>query len=494
MKPTALLAILDGFGVSPDADPTLHGNAVKLAKTPTVDMLDRTCPRVNIAASGTAVGLPPGTMGNSEVGHMNIGAGRVIYQNLLRINNAIDDGEFFRNPVLSELAKSKGRVHIFGLLGNAGVHSIDKHLYAAAELLKGAGEVYLHLFTDGRDTPPESAAGFLRETLARLPGNAKVATLIGRFYAMDRDTRWERIQIAYDALIGKGDYGTAPDALSAIAKSYEQGVTDEFVKPIVIAPEGRVQPGDSVFFINFRTDRARELTRCFVDPGFELPEAFERRFFPLAKYVTMTSYDAEMPNVEVAFPPEVPANTLGELLSHMNKTQLRIAETEKYAHVTFFLNGGVETVFPGEDRILVPSPKDFPTYDLIPQMSAYTVCEKLVDAIKSGKYDAIIVNFANCDMVGHTGVLEAAIRAVEAVDECLGKVLEAVSYVKGSAIITADHGNAEQMLAEDRVTPYTNHTVSNPVPLWLYNAPEEISIAGMSKLADIAGVFLKLVR
>ncbi|MDR0937147.1 MAG: 2,3-bisphosphoglycerate-independent phosphoglycerate mutase [Oscillospiraceae bacterium] len=491
MKQTAALIILDGFGVSPDADPKLHGNAVKLAKTPTIDILDATCPRVNIAASGTAVGLPPGTMGNSEVGHMNIGAGRVIYQSLLRINNAIDDGEFFRNPVLSELAKRGERIHLFGLLGNAGVHSIDKHLYAALELLKDAENVYLHLFTDGRDTPPESAYEFLREIIGRLPPNAKIATLSGRFYAMDRDTRWERIELAYNALTGRGEYETNNDALNAISESYAQGITDEFIKPVVIVPEGRVRPGDSVFFINFRTDRARELTRCFVDPVFNLP--FAREYFPL-NFITMTSYDAAMPNVQVAFPPEVPANTLGELLSHMNKTQLRIAETEKYAHVTFFLNGGIETVFPGEDRILIPSPKDFPTYDLIPQMSAYTVCDKLVEAIKSGKYDAIIANFANCDMVGHTGVLEAAIRAVEAVDECLGRVLEAINYVNGSAIVTADHGNAEQMLADDGVTPYTNHTVSNPVPLWLYKAPEGVSVDKLEKLADIAAVFLKLVR
>ncbi|MDR0819081.1 MAG: 2,3-bisphosphoglycerate-independent phosphoglycerate mutase [Oscillospiraceae bacterium] len=485
IKKTAVLIIMDGFGLTNEA----KGNAILAAKIPVLTALNGGKPLTDVhtklGASSEAVGLPPDTMGNSEVGHTNLGAGRVVYQSLLRISNAIKDGSFFTNPVLAdcaETAKQSGRAHLFALLGNAGVHSIDTHLHAAMELMKDVPEVYVHLFTDGRDTAPHSALKFCEET--RLPPNAKIATLIGRFYAMDRDKRWERVERAYNALVNGAGTQTS-NVLDAIRQSYDAGITDEFIEPIIVEPEGRIKKGDSVLFVNFRPDRAREITRTFVDPEFS---GFAREYFPV-EFTCMTQYDETLPNVKVAFAPEIPANTLGELLANLGKTQLRIAETEKYAHVTFFFNGGVEEPFSGEDRILIPSPKEFATYDLIPEMSAYKVTDALTEQIKSGKYDAIICNFANCDMVGHTGVFDAAVKAVETVDACVGKALAAVREIGGTVIVTADHGNAERMLLPDG-SPQTAHT-TNLVPLWVSGDERTLKTSG--KLCDVAPTLLDLM-
>lgn len=488
MKKPLILMILDGFGIAPE-----YGNAIMAAKKPNLDRLFRENPLTQIGASGLNVGLPNGQMGNSEVGHTNIGAGRIVYQELTRITKEIEDGDFYKNPALIKAvaaAKAKDTaLHLIGLLSDGGVHSHNGHLYALLELAKqnGLSKVYVHALLDGRDVPPSSGKGFVEDCLAKMQkiGVGEIATVAGRYYAMDRDNRWERVSKAYNAMV-LGEGVQNPDPVAAVAKSYEDGVTDEFVVPVVCGPEGRISADDSVIFFNFRPDRARELTRAFVDPDFT---GFERAkgLFPLT-YVCMTQYDATMPNVDVAFHPQSLKNTLGEYLSNLGMTQLRIAETEKYAHVTFFFNGGVETVYPGEDRVLIHSPK-VATYDLQPEMSAYAVTDALVEKIDSGMYDVIILNYANCDMVGHTGIFDAAKAAVEAVDICVGRVIDAIERMHGTAIITADHGNAEKMYEEDG-SPFTAHT-TNPVPFCVVGYPCKLRENG--KLADIAPTMLKIL-
>ena len=495
MKKTVLLCIMDGFGKNPSTE----GNAIAAANKPNLDRLMSENPVTYIGASGMDVGLPDGQMGNSEVGHTNIGAGRVVYQELTRITKSIQDGDFFENEALvgaMENCKKHGSaLHLMGLMSDGGVHSHNTHMYAILELAKRMGleKVFVHCFLDGRDVPPASGADYVAETIAKLNeiGVGKVATVMGRYYAMDRDNRWERVSKAYAAMV-YGEGIKACDPVEAIRKSYEtidedgKHLTDEFVLPTVCLENATVKANDSVVFFNFRPDRAREITRTFVDEEFT---GFERKngFFPLY-YVCMTQYDATMPNVHVAFKPQKLTNTFGEYISNLGLTQLRIAETEKYAHVTFFFNGGVEKQFEGEDRILVASPK-VATYDLQPEMSAYEVTDKVVEAVKSGKYDAIILNFANCDMVGHTGVFEAAKAAVEAVDKCVGRVADAVKEIGGVMLITADHGNADKMLDEDG-TAFTAHT-TNPVPFVVVNRECELREGG--KLCDIAPTMLKIM-
>ena len=429
-------------------------------------------------------------MGNSEVGHTNIGGGRVVFQDLPRISRAIESGEFFKNPAYNKamddcLAKGSS-LHLYGLLSNGGVHSTVEHLWALLKMAKDKGltRVYIHAFLDGRDVSPTSGKGFVAECVEKCCelGVGKIATVMGRYYAMDRDKRWERLQMAYDAMV-YGEGVQNPDPVAAVAQSYENGVTDEFVEPVVCDSEGTISNNDSIIFFNYRPDRAREITRAIVDPEFD---GFPREFFPTT-YVCNTEYDASMPNVLVAWPRIAVKNGLGEYLSSLGMTQLRIAETEKYAHVTFFFNGGVETQYPGEDRVLVASPK-VATYDLQPEMSAYEVCDKCVERIKSGAYDVVILNFANCDMVGHTGVLPAAIKAVETVDECVGRVVDATLEMGGIAMITADHGNAEVMLQPDG-SPMTAHT-TNPVPFILCGAGTELR---EGRLADIAPTILDVM-
>ncbi len=489
MKKPLILMILDGFGIAPE-----NGNAIKAAKKPNIDRLFSSNPITQIGASGMDVGLPDGQMGNSEVGHTNIGAGRVVYQELTRITKSIDDGDFFENEALCKAmdnAKEKdSALHIMGLLSDGGVHSHNKHLYGILEMAKkkGLSKVYVHAFLDGRDVPPSSGKDFVVDCCEKIKeiGVGKIATVMGRYYAMDRDNRWERVEKAYAAM-AYGEGVQADDPAEAVEASYKDGVTDEFVVPAVIKGGAKIQADDSVVFFNFRPDRAREITRTFVDPDFD---GFDRKngFFPLS-YVCMTQYDATMPNVMVAFKPESLRNTLGEYISDKNMTQLRIAETEKYAHVTFFFNGGVEKQYPGEDRILVKSPA-VATYDLQPEMSAYEVTDKLVPAIESGKYDVIILNFANCDMVGHTGVFDAAVKAVEAVDTCVGKVTDAIAKMGGVALITADHGNADRMVDDDG-EPFTAHT-TNPVPFCVVGYPCKLRKGG--KLADIAPTMLEILN
>ena len=488
MKKPLMLMILDGFGIAPK-----EGNAIYAAKTPNIDKIFNKYPVTKLNASGLAVGLPEGQMGNSEVGHTNIGAGRVVYQDLTRITKAIQDGDFFTNKALvnavDSAVKNNKALHLFGLLSNGGVHSHNTHLYALLKLAKQRGleKVYIHAFMDGRDVPPTSGVDFLRECISKTQeiGVGKVATVMGRYWAMDRDKRFERLQKAYDAMVlGEGIINS--DAVKAVEESYKNEVTDEFIKPIVCDKNGMIKPNDSIIFYNFRPDRAREITRTFVDPDFN---GFERKngFFPVT-YVCMTQYDETMPNVSLAFAPEELVNTLGEYLSKNGKTQLRIAETEKYAHVTFFFNGGVEKTFEGEDRALIPSPK-VATYDLQPEMSAYEVTDEVISRIKSGKYDVIILNFANCDMVGHTGVFEAAVKAVEAVDECVGRIYDIIMEKDGVLLITADHGNADKMVDENG-GPFTAHT-TNPVPFCVVNYDCELKDSG--KLADIAPSMLKIL-
>ncbi len=483
--PTTLI-IMDGFGLAPASG----DNAVTLAKTPVLDRLFQEYAHTTLSASGLDVGLPAGQMGNSEVGHTNIGGGRVVFQDLPRISRAIDDGSFFKNEAYNKamddcLAKGSS-LHLYGLLSDGGVHSHIQHLFALLKMAKDKGltKVYVHCFLDGRDVSPTSGKGFvaaLRDECARI-GVGKIATVMGRYYAMDRDKRWERVQMAYDAMVyGEGVQNADP--VDAVAKSYANGVTDEFVEPVVCDKEGTIGDNDSVIFFNFRPDRAREITRAIVDPDFD---GFQREYFPTT-YVCNTEYDAAMPNVLVAWPRVAVKNGLGEYLSNMGMTQLRIAETEKYAHVTFFFNGGVETQYPGEDRVLVPSPK-VATYDLQPEMSAFEVCDKCVERIESGNYDVIILNFANCDMVGHTGVLEAAVKAVETVDTCVGRVVEATLKMGGIAMITADHGNAEDMQQPDG-SPMTAHT-TNLVPFILCGAGSELRTG---RLADIAPTILDVM-
>ena len=488
-KPLALI-IMDGFGIAPK-----YGNAIDYARTPHLDRLFFKNPVTMIGASGLDVGLPHGQMGNSEVGHTNMGAGRIVYQELTRITKSIEDGDFFENEAMNKAIDNckanDSSMHLFGLLSPGGVHSHNTHLYGILELAKrkGLSKVYIHAFLDGRDVPPSSAKEYVAEAVEKCAeiGVGKIATISGRYYAMDRDNRWERVEKAYSAIVyGEGVQETDP--VQAVQNSYDNGVTDEFMLPAVIAGGDTVKANDSVIFYNFRPDRAREITRTFVDDDFN---GFERRNgrFPVA-YVCMTQYDATMPNVEVAFKPQKLVNTLGEYLSNNGLTQLRIAETEKYAHVTFFFNGGVEKQYEGEDRILVKSPA-VATYDMQPHMSAYEVTEKCVEAIKSGKYDVIILNFANCDMVGHTGVFDAAVKAVEAVDWGVKKVSDAIAEMGGVTCITADHGNADRMIDRDG-TPFTAHT-TNPVPFCVvgYDECKELRAGGV--LADIAPTMLDIM-
>ena len=489
MKKPLVLMILDGFGIAGK-----EGNAIVAAKTPQLDKILKENPVTKIGASGMDVGLPDGQMGNSEVGHTNIGAGRIVYQELTRITKSAQDGDMDKNPALvkaMESAKANGKaLHFMGLLSDGGVHSHNTHLYALLGMAKRMGleKVYVHCFLDGRDVPPSSGKDYVAQLLQKLEeiGVGKVATVMGRYYAMDRDNRWERVEKAYAAMVyGEGEKADCP--VCAVQNSYDKDVTDEFVVPTVCEADGTIGPGDSVIFANFRPDRAREITRTLVDPDFT---GFERKkgFFPLT-YVCMTQYDATMPNVDVAYKPESLENTFGEYISNKGLTQLRIAETEKYAHVTFFFNGGVEKQYPGEDRILVKSPA-VATYDLQPEMSAYEVTDKMVEAVKSGKYDALILNYANCDMVGHTGVFDAAVKAVEAVDTCLGRVVDAVKEMGGCVLLTADHGNADKMLEDDGVSPFTAHT-TNPVPFCVINYPCTLREGG--RLADIAPTMLKVL-
>ncbi len=489
MKPPTILIIMDGFGLR-DTD---RGNAVHAANTPVLDRLFAENPCSRLSASGLDVGLPDGQMGNSEVGHTNIGAGRVVFQDLPKISKAISDGEFFQNKAYLEAmtaARDAGKaVHIMGLTSDGGVHSHIEHMKAAVKMASelGCDPVYVHCFLDGRDVPPTSGKGYVAEMKQVCDQyGAEIATVAGRYYAMDRDTNWDRVEKAYAAMVYGESAEFNPDPVDAVQKSYDAGVTDEFVIPVVCARDARIEKGDAVIFMNFRPDRAREITRTLADPDFT---GFERKngYFPV-HFVCTTSYDASMPNVEVAFPKETLHNIFGEYISRNGLTQLRIAETEKYAHVTFFFNGGVEQTFPGEDRCLVPSPK-VATYDLKPEMSAYEVCGQCVERIKSGKYDVIILNFANCDMVGHTGVFEAAVKAVEAVDTCVGRVVQAVSDMGGIALITADHGNAEQMLQDDGVSPFTAHT-TNLVPFCIVGADVKLKDG---RLADIAPTMLDLM-
>ena len=494
-KPTVLM-ILDGYGLNEKT----AGNAVAEGKTPVMDRLMAECPFVKGNASGMAVGLPDGQMGNSEVGHLNMGAGRIVYQDLTKITKAIQDGDFFENKALlaaCENAKDNdSALHMYGLVSDGGVHSHNTHIYGLLELAKRQGlkKVYVHCFLDGRDTPPASGKEYVEELVAKMEeiGVGEVATVMGRYYAMDRDNRWERVEKAYRAMVyGEGE--TAAGGPEGIQASYDKGTTDEFVLPTVVmkdgAPVATIKDNDSIIFFNFRPDRAREITRTFCDDSFT---GFDRGGRVKTTYVCFTEYDVTIPNKQVAFVKEEITNTFGEFLARKGLKQARIAETEKYAHVTFFFNGGVEEPNQGEDRILVKSPK-VPTYDLQPEMSAYGVCDKLCEAIKSGKYDVIIINFANPDMVGHTGVEEAAIKAVEAVDECVGKAVEALKSADGQMFICADHGNAEQLKDYETGAPFTAHTI-NPVPFILVNADPAYKLREGGCLADIIPTLLELME
>ena len=485
--PTTLI-IMDGFGLRSEAS----GNAIRTAATPRLDQFFQDFAHTELSASGLDVGLPAGQMGNSEVGHTNIGAGRVVFQDLPRITKSIADGDFFQNPAylhaMDQCLQNDTSLHLMGLLSDGGVHSHLDHLFALLRMAKDKGltKVFIHAFLDGRDVSPTSGADFVARTVeaCREIGVGRIATVMGRYYAMDRDKRWDRVEQAYDAMVYGEGATFNPVPVAAVKDSYAAGITDEFVEPVVCDSEGTISDNDSVIFFNFRPDRAREITRALVDPNFD---GFTRQFFPLT-FVCNTEYDATMPNVEVAFPRTSVRNGLGEYLSQMGMTQLRIAETEKYAHVTFFFNGGSETVFPGEDRVLVASPK-VATYDLQPEMSAHEVADKCVERIESGAYDVIILNFANCDMVGHTGVYDAAVKAVETVDSCVGRVVDATLKMGGIAMITADHGNAEQMTEPDG-SPMTAHT-TNPVPFILCGAGTELRPNG--RLADIAPTMLDVM-
>ncbi len=492
-KNLTMLAILDGWGINEKEE----GNAVKLANTPNLDSMFSQYPNTKIRTSGLDVGLPEGQMGNSEVGHTNIGAGRIVYQELTRITKSIQEGDFFEKQefieAISHCKEHNRNLHLYGLLSDGGVHSHNTHLYALLELCKQQDfhRVFIHCFLDGRDTPPTSGENYIVELEEKIKeiGVGKIASMSGRYYAMDRDKRWERVKLAYDALV-KGEGLTATSAIAAIEGAYQREEFDEFVKPTIIVenekPVATIQAEDAIIFFNFRPDRAREITRTFVDPSFD---GFEREYFPV-HYVCMTQYDEAMPNVHIAFKPTVIKNTFGEYISHLGYTQLRIAETEKYAHVTFFFNGGNEIEYPGESRILVNSPK-VATYDLQPEMSAYEVTDKVVDVIRKNETDVIILNFANCDMVGHTGSLEAAIKAVETIDECIGKIVTEVLKVEGTILITADHGNAEQMIDYATGDPHTAHTTT-PVPLIIAGYPENIRLKE-GRLADITPTMLAIM-
>ncbi len=486
-KPLALI-IMDGWGERSDT----CGNAIVAAKTPQLDRIYQQNPTTFLGASGMDVGLPDGQMGNSEVGHTNMGAGRIVYQELTRITKSIGDGDFFANEALlaavENCKKNDSTLHIFGLLSDGGVHSHITHMFGLLELAKRQGlwKVCFHCFMDGRDTPPESGLGYIKQLQAKIDevGVGCISTIEGRYFAMDRDKRWDRVQKAYDAIVyGKAE-ATNSDPVAVMADSYKNGVTDEFIVPTIVTEGGNVRNGDSVIFANFRPDRAREITRAVVDPAFD---GFAREAVSV-HYVCMTQYDETMPKVQVAYKPTSLKNTFGEYISDKGLTQLRIAETEKYAHVTFFFNGGVEQEYKNEDRALVKSP-DVATYDLKPEMSALEVTEEAVRRIESGKYDVVILNFANCDMVGHTGIFDAAVQAVETVDACVGKVVDAIVKAGGVAMITADHGNADQMLEEDCKTPFTAHT-TNPVPFTVVGRDCKLHTG---VLADIAPTMLEVL-
>ena len=489
MNTPLILMILDGFGI---ADPG-KANAISVANTPNLDKLFKENPCTQIGDSGMNVGLPNGQMGNSEVGHTNIGAGRVVYQELTRITKSIEDGDFFDNPELNKAidnaVKNNSSLHLIGLLSDGGVHSHNNHLYALLKLCKKRNftDVYIHAILDGRDTPPNSGIDYIKQCEDKIKeiGVGKIATISGRYYAMDRDNRWERVKKAYDAMVN-AEGKKENSALDAIQNSYKNGVTDEFVLPAVIIDNAKIKENDSVIFFNFRPDRARQLTRSLVDPNFD---GFEREhgFFPLT-YVCMTQYDASLPNVLIAFKPQSLKNTFGEYISKKGLKQLRIAETEKYAHVTFFFNGGNETPYKNEDRILVHSPK-VATYDLKPEMSAYEVTDKVLEKIKNDEYDVIILNFANCDMVGHTGVFEAAVKACETIDECVGKIVCEILKRNGVALITADHGNADKMIDSDG-SPFTAHT-TNPVPFCVVGY--DCKLRDNMRLCNIAPTMLKIL-
>ena len=492
-KPTVLL-ILDGYGERKEKE----GNAIALAKTPVMDRLKKEFPYVEGQASGLFVGLPDGQMGNSEVGHMNMGAGRIVYQELTRITKSIQDGDFFENKALKAAVehckKEDSALHFMGLVSSGGVHSHIEHIYGLLELAKRAGlkKVYLHAFLDGRDTPPDSGKSFLLAVEKKMQELhvGEIATISGRYYAMDRDKNYDRVEKAYRAMVdGTGEKASSVE--EAIDASYAKKIYDEFVLPTVIEKDGAVHTvsdGDAMIFFNFRPDRAREICHAFCDDDFSF---FERGARKNIFFVCFTDYDPTIPNKHVAFEKEEIHNTLGEVVSNLGKNQLRIAETEKYAHVTFFFNGGKEEPYENEDRILVPSPKEVPTYDLKPEMSCYTVTEKLTEAIRSGKYDLVVANFANPDMVGHTGVLPAAIKAIEVVDECMGKVVDAVESMHGNLFILADHGNADIMIDEKTGEPYTAHT-TNPVPFILVSE-EKHKLREGGCLADVAPTLLELM-
>ena len=492
-KKTFALIIMDGWGDNPDA----RFNAVKAGKTPNLDALTAKYAHTDIQASGTYVGLPEGQMGNSEVGHTNIGAGRVVYQELTRISKAIEDGDFFKNPVLCEAVdkavKAGKAVHIMGLMSPGGVHSHEKHIIAMIKMAaqRGAKQIYFHPFLDGRDVPPRSAQGDIDvfEKLFKELGVGRIVSLIGRYYAMDRDNRWDREQQAYDLLTqSKSEFAPFKTATEALKAAYDRGENDEFVKASVVGEPVKMEDGDSLIFMNFRADRARQITRAFVNDDKDFT-GFKREYRPkLSDFVMLTQYAADI-KTACAYPPEDLVNTLGEWLSKHGKTQLRISETEKYAHVTFFFNGGVETVFPGEDRILIHSPK-VATYDLQPEMSSKELTDKLCAAIESGKYDVVICNYPNGDMVGHTGKFEAAVKAVEAVDHCIGRVVESLKKVGGECLITADHGNCERMKDMTTGQPYTAHT-NLPVPFIYVGRKARMREGG--RLCDIAPTILKLI-
>ena len=490
-KKTTMLMILDGFGINEKEE----GNAVKMANIPNLTKIFKQYPNTIIHTSGLDVGLPEGQMGNSEVGHTNIGSGRIVYQELTRITKSIEDGDFFSIPefvdAINNCKKNNTKLHIMGLLSDGGVHSHQRHLYALLELAKRKDfeDVYIHCFLDGRDTPPASAENYLVELENKIKekGVGRIATIMGRFYAMDRDKRWERIEKAYDAMVkGEGEKYTSVSA--AIEDSYQKEIFDEFVLPTVIcnndAPIAKISENDSVIFFNFRPDRAREITRAIVDENFD---GFEREYFK-TNFVTFTNYDDTIENVSIAFKKDEIKNTFGEYISKKGLTQLRIAETEKYAHVTFFFNGGEEKQYPGEDRILVPSPK-VETYDMKPEMSALEVTDKVVDAINSRKYDSIILNYANPDMVGHTGNIEATIKALEVLDGCVQRVVDAIENNDDMLLITADHGNAEQMIDYKTGELHTAHT-TNPVPLALIGKEAKLK---EGRLADLAPTMLDLM-
>ena len=491
MKKPVLLMILDGYALTEQT----HGNAIAAANTPNLDRLMASYPNTLIGASGLDVGLPDGQMGNSEVGHTNMGAGRVVYQELTRISKAIADGDFFENPALvraMENAKEKNAaLQLIGLISDGGVHSHGTHLSALLRMAKDYGleKVYVHCFMDGRDVSPKTGKGYIArlEEEMRSIGVGKIATVIGRYYPMDRDARWDRVEQAYATMV-YGEGAICSDAQQIMQDSYDAGLTDEFVLPTVCDQHGMISDGDSVVFFNFRPDRARQITRALADPDFN---DFARRSFPRLCYVCMTQYDATMPNVLVAFRPQNLSGTFGEYLSQQGLTQLRIAETEKYAHVTFFFSCGVEQPYEGEDRVLIPSPK-VATYDLKPEMSAFEVTDEMLGRLDTGMYDVIILNYANCDMIGHTGVFEATVKATEVVDTCVGRVIDKVLALGGAALITSDHGNADQMYEADG-SPFTAHTAS-PVPVIAVGVGAREMLPPMQgKLADLAPTLLDIM-